>query len=136
MDDKKCVIVIDAALPLGLVANSSAVLALTLGKLVDGILGHDIQDKSGENHIGITNTVLPILKSDKENLTVLCEKAKTMEGVVVVDFSDVAQRTKTYEDYATQLSETAANDLRYLGIALFGDKKSINALTGSLPLLR
>ncbi|MEI7510778.1 MAG: DUF2000 domain-containing protein [Candidatus Peregrinibacteria bacterium] len=136
MDDKKCVLILDEELPLGLIANASAVLALTLGKIVDGILGHDIQDKSGENHLGITNTVLPILKSNKENLTLLCEKAKSMEGIVVVDFSDVAQRTKNYEDYAEQLAETNAEDLRYLGIALFGDKKAVNSLAGSLPLLR
>ena len=64
------------------------------------------------------------------------EKANSLDGVIVVDFSDVAQRTKDYEDYAGQLKATKSNDLRYLGIALYGDKQAINSLTGSLSLLR
>lgn len=134
--DKKCVVVLDQDLPVGLLANSSAVLALTLGKTVDGILGHDIQDGSGETHKGITNTVLPILKTEKANLTTIREKANNLHGVIVVDFSDVAQRTKNYDDYAAQLQATKSEDLRYLGIALYGDKQAINSLTGSLALLR
>lgn len=134
--DKKCVIVLDQDLPMGLLANASAVLALTLGKTVDGILGHDIEDGSGEMHKGITNTVLPILKTEKANLTTIREKAKSLESVIIVDFSDVAQRTKTYDDYADQLKATKSTDLRYLGIALYGDKQAINSLTGNLALLR
>lgn len=132
----KCVIILDQDLPIGLLTNTSAVLSLTLGKSVDGILGQDIEDGSGEKHKGITNTVLPILKTNKENLTNICEKAKKMENITVVDFSDVAQRTKTYEDYAQQLKNTKAEDLRYLGIALYGDEKQVNSLSGNLPLLR
>lgn len=134
--ENKCVIVLDQDLPVGLLANSSAVLALTIGKEVEGILGHDIEDGSGEIHKGITNTVLPILKTEKANLTTIREKANSLDGVIVVDFSDVAQRTKDYEDYAGQLKATKSNDLRYLGIALYGDKQAINSLTGSLSLLR
>ena len=136
MGDKKCVIILDEALPVGLLANASAVLALTLGKVVDGIIGEDIQDGSGGMHHGITNTVVPILKTNKEHLTVLREQAKQDADVTVVDFSDVAQRTKTYEDYAVQLAETAAKDLRYFGIALYGDKAVISSLSGNLGLVR
>ncbi len=136
MEDQKCVIVLDQALPVGLLANSSAVLALTLGKSIEGVLGHDILDGSGKTHLGITNTVIPILKAEKGQLTTILEKAKAIPGIMAVDFSDVAQRTKTYDDYAQQLLATSADQLRYLGIALYGNKKDINALTGSLPLLR
>ncbi len=134
--ENKCVIILDQDLPIWLLANSSAVLALTLGKNVDGILGRDIEDGSGEKHEGITNTVLPILKTEKDNLTTIREKANGIDNVLVVDFSDVAQRTKNYSDYATQLKATKSEDLRYLGIALYGDKQAINSLTGNLPLLR
>lgn len=134
--DKKCIIILDQDLPVGLLANSSAVLALTLGKTIEGIIDRDIVDGSGEIHKGITNTVLPILKTEKENLTIIREKANQMPEVLVVDFSDVAQRTKTYADYTSQLQDTKAEDLRYLGIALYGDKQIINSLTGNLSLLR
>lgn len=61
--------------------------------------------------------------------------ANSLEDVVVVYFSDVAQRTKDYQDYAAQLKAIKSEDLRYLGIALYGDKKVINSLTGNLALL-
>ena len=134
--DTKCTIVLDEALPVGLLVNASAVLALTIGKSVEGIIDRDITDASGSVHRGITNVVVPILKTNKENLTVLREKAHTVPGVLVVDFSDVAQRTKKYDDYVAQLEMTNASDLRYLGVALYGDKKEIDALTGNLSLLR
>lgn len=133
--ENKYAIILDEDLPLGLLANSSAVLALTLGKEVDGILGYDIEDGSGETHRGITNTVLPILKTKKNNFTAIREMANSLEDVVVVYFSDVAQRTKDYQDYAAQLKAIKSEDLRYLGIALYGDKKVINSLTGNLALL-
>ena len=136
MERKKCVIVLDENLPVGLLANSAAVLALTLGKEIEGIIGEDIVDGSDRLHHGITNTVLPILKTDKENLTTIREKASEDSDILVVDFSDVAQRTKAYEDYAAQLKATKSEDLRYLGIALFGDDKAVSKLTGNLPLLR
>jgi len=136
MTEKKCVIILDESLPVGLLANSAAVLSLTLGKEIGGIISRDIQDGSGELHRGITNTVIPILKAEKENLTVIRENAVRNEELLVVDFSDVAQRTKHYDDYAAQLEATKAEDLRYLGIALYGEKKPIQKLTGSLPLLR
>ena len=134
--ENKCVIIVNQDLPIGLIANSCAVLSLTLGKEVEGILGEDILDKSGLLHKGITRQVLPILKTNLKNLTTLWKAAKAKEDVLVVDFSNVAQRTKTYKDYANQLAETNSEDLRYFGIAIYGSKKAVNSLSGSLPLLR
>jgi len=38
--------------------------------------------------------------------------------------------------YAVQREAIQSEDLRYLGIALYGDRQSINSLTGNLALLR
>ncbi|MGG3947964.1 DUF2000 family protein [Parageobacillus thermoglucosidasius] len=35
-----------------------------------------------------------------------------------------------------KISTFSANDLKYLGLALYGDKKKVNKLTGSMGLLR
>jgi hypothetical protein len=58
------------------------------------------------------------------------------EGLLIVDFTETAQREVRYEDYTDRLATTPAGDLRYLGVALYGVKKSINKLVGNLPLLR
>ena len=42
--DKKCVIVIDENLPLGILANTAAILGITLGKHVPELLGEDATD--------------------------------------------------------------------------------------------
>lgn len=136
--EKKCVMVIDADLPLGLIANTSAVLALTLGKEIDGITGKSVQDADGHSHIGITTTPIPILKSDATMIKELREKLFTEDfsDILVVDFSNAAQTTKNYEEYIAKLSKFTKDDLAYLGIALYGDKKKVNKLTGSMGLLR
>jgi hypothetical protein len=50
---ERCAIVIDADLAPGLAANAAAVLALTLGATVDGIVGPDLVDADGEVHPGL-----------------------------------------------------------------------------------
>jgi len=132
---KKVVIVIDADLPLGLIANTAAVLALTIGRQVEDIHGPDVYDGSGELHVGITMVPIPILKGTAEKIKPLRESAIN-EGLFVVDFSDAAQTTTTYDDYTQKIATATACDLQYLGIAMYGNAKPINKLTGSMPLLR
>jgi hypothetical protein len=64
----KCVLVLDEQLPVGLAANTAAVLALTLGSRVEALLGPDVRDGSKSVHIGITTLPIPILKADGEKL--------------------------------------------------------------------
>ncbi|HEY9801025.1 MAG TPA: DUF2000 domain-containing protein [Leptolyngbyaceae cyanobacterium] len=136
--ENKCVIVVDGNLPLGLIANTSAVLAMTLGKRIEGIIGSDIADSSGNCHIGITNTPIPILKSTKDVIKDIRNKIaeEKIADLLVVDFSYVAQKSKTYADYEKKLSAASSDDLEYLGIALYGNKKDVNRFTGNMPLLK
>lgn len=138
INDTKCVLLIDSELPLGLLANTAAVLALTIGKRVGGIIGPDVVDGSGHIHTGITTIPLPILKSTQEDLHVLKQKisSEAFLDLLVVDFSNAAQTTKTYEEYTKKIATYSSEDLQYLGIALYGDRKKINKLTGNLSLLR
>ncbi|MDA8228665.1 MAG: DUF2000 domain-containing protein [Desulfitobacterium hafniense] len=134
----KCVIVINSDLPLGLMANTAAVLALTLGKRIDGIIGPDVFDASGRCHAGITTTPIPILKSDSVKIKELRDKAAASDfsDLLVVDFSNAAQTTTTFEAYTEKISSFTADNLEYFGVAIYGNKKKVNNLTGSLPLLR
>ncbi|MBE9016768.1 DUF2000 domain-containing protein [Chroococcidiopsidales cyanobacterium LEGE 13417] len=129
---------IDGDLALGLITNTSAVLAMTLGKSIEGIIGSDIFDASGKCHVGITNTPIPILKGTKTIIKEIRDKidSEKIAELLLVDFSYTAQKSKTYTDYEDKLSTTTAEDLEYLGIALYGDKKDINRFTGNLPLLK
>ena len=134
----KCVILIDENLPLGLIANSASVLSLSLGKKVDGIIGNDLKDINNRTHLGITTMPIPILKSNKTQLKELREKLfeDKFNECIVVDFTNVAQRAKTYDEYAKLLSITSQDELEYLGVAIYGPKKLVNKLVGSIGLLR
>ena len=53
----------------------------------------------------------------------------------VVNFTDAAQTSKTYEEDTRKMATATPEDLEYLDVALYG-KKHFNKLTRSLPLLR
>ncbi|MFB6468441.1 DUF2000 domain-containing protein [Cytobacillus sp. Hz8] len=136
--EMKCVMVIDSELPTGLIANTAAVLALTLGKKMEETIGPTVIDGSGNSHEGITTIPIPILKGDSLKIKELRDKGFNEEfsDLLVVDFSHIAQTTNHYEEYTQKIAAFTADDLDYLGLALYGDKKKVNKLTGSLGLLR
>ena len=135
---EKCVIVLDENLPIGIIANAAAILGMTLGKRMPELVGVDVFDKDGEQHFGIIEIPLPILRTSSDNLKELRAKLydTTYADLFTVDFSDLAQSCKVYEDYKRKMADTSQSGLAYWGIAICGEKKKVNRLTGSLPLLR
>lgn len=136
--EQKCVMVIDQALPLGLIANTAAMLGISIGKLHPEMIGADVPDATGHVHAGISTYPISMLKGDEQLLRELRLKLFEPEfsGLTAVDFSDVAQKINVYADFVQKSLETPECEHHYYGIALFGDKKKINRLTGMLPLLR
>lgn len=62
----KCVMIIDESLPAGVIANTAAILGITLGKQFPEAVGTDVTDKSGRSHLGIIEFPVPILKGSTE----------------------------------------------------------------------
>ena len=138
VQDEKCVIVLDERLPLGIIANTAAILGITLGKAMPEVVGADVTDKTGREHAGIIQFPVPILKGDTESIKFLRERLYEPEfsDVTVVDFSDLAQGCKTYDEFIEKMKDAPERDLNYFRIAMCGVKKKINKLTGQMPLLR
>lgn len=133
----KATIIVDGALSTGLIANTAAVLSLTLGRRIEAIVGPDLKDGDGCQHIGITTIPIPILTSDANTLKSLRSRAlREYPDLLVVDFSDCAQQTRTYDEYARLLSAATQDTITYLGIAIYGQRKQVQKLTGNFPLLR
>lgn len=133
-EERKCVMIIDEELPLGIIANTTAIL----GSHYPGIIGKNVVDKNENEHLGIIEIPIPILKGNKEFLnnlryTLYKEEYKDM---IVADFSDVAQSCKTYDEYIEKISRADSSNINYFGIAIYGKKKQVNKLTGSIGLLR
>ena len=134
----KCVMVLDENLPLGLLANTAAILGITLGKHMPEAVGADVLDSSGKPHLGIITFPVPILRGDAEQIRAIRE---TLYGVDYqdvggVDFSDVAQCCKNYGAYIGNAAQADESEWRYFGLGLCGPKKLVSRLTGSMPLLR
>jgi len=136
--DKKCIIVIDKELPLGLIANTSAILGCSLGRYVEEIIGEDVIDKNNFIHKGIVNIPIPILSSTKDEIKRLYNSVAEnySDKINLIDFNDIAQKCKAYNEYIKKLSSTTSDELDYLGICMYGNKKVINSLVGSFSTLK
>ena len=108
INNMKCVMIFSEDLPIGVIANTAAIMGASLGKSDPEIVGITPTDKDGREHSGLIQFPVPILKSDSTTIR------------------DI--RNKAIENYC--------DDISYLGLTLCGPKKAINKLTGSLSLLR
>lgn len=138
LQNEKCVMVIDENLPLGIIANTAAIMGITLGKKMPEVVGTDVYDRTGNGHLGIIEFPVPILKGNADLIKTIRERLYDPDfaDLTVVDFSDLAQGCKTYVEFIEKMRNIAGTDLNYFGIAICGAKKKVNKLTGSMALLR
>lgn len=138
LQNKKCVMIIDENLPLGIIANTAAIMGITIGKQMPEVVGVDVRDKAGKEHLGIIKFPVPVLKGDGEVIKAIRERLYEQEfsDLTVVDFSDLAQGCKTYDEFIEKMKKVSETKLSYLGIAICGPKKKVNKLTGNMALLR
>lgn len=134
----KCVLVIDNAQPTGIVVNIASVLSMTLGCKVDHIVSHDVYDKQGKKHLGITQLPIPILGASGEKIKEIYNHFLSLglEDAVLVDFSTIAQHARTYDEYEQAMAEANDDELHYIGIGICAEKKVVNKATGNLSLIR
>lgn len=136
--DMKCVMVIDSELPIGVIANTSAILGVTLGNQIPEQVGDDVVDASNKMHLGIITIPIAMLKGNKDILKDLRERLYSPEfsDLLVADFSDVAQCCNVYSEYVAMAASVQEQEHTYFGVAIYGEKKKVNKLTGFMPLLR
>ncbi|WP_432666681.1 DUF2000 domain-containing protein [Wukongibacter baidiensis] len=134
----KCVMIIDKDLPIGLIANTAAALGISLASETKGLKGKQLKDKDGRSHEGITNIPIPILTLSKEELKNKYDEIleKKDQDFKIIGFNDVAQKSLSYDDYEMKLASSDKNQINYLGLCIYGPKKKVNKLTGSLKMLR
>lgn len=68
VENEKCVIIVDENLPLGIIANTAAILGITMGMKMPDVVGKDVIDSDGNPHMGIIQFPVPILKGNTEIL--------------------------------------------------------------------
>lgn len=100
LQNEKCVMVIDEHLPLGMIANTAAIMGITSGKKMPEVVGADVTDQSGNEHLGIIEFPVPLLRGSPEIIKEIREKLyqPDCQDLTVVDFSDLAQGCNTYDE--------------------------------------
>lgn len=137
-DDMKCVMVIDPELLIGVIANTSVILGVTLGKHIPEQIGDDVVDATNKTHLGIITIPIAMLKGNKDIIEDLRKRLYCPEfsDLLVVDFSDVAQGCNVYREYVAKAASVLEQEHTYLGVSIYGEKKKVNKLIGFMPLLR
>ena len=67
-ETEKCVLILDADMPAGLLANTAAILGITLGRQLPEAVGGDVTDGSGQTHLGIIAFPVPAIGPDFEEI--------------------------------------------------------------------
>ena len=133
--NEKCVMVINAELPLGLIANTAGILGVTLGKNGAADCWRGCDGSNRQSPSGVVGIPVPILSVSKEKLKTIREQLYQPEfsELTVVDFSDIAQSCKNYPEYIEKIANVTEEEITYFGIGIYGPKKRVNKLTGDLP---
>lgn len=131
----RCTAVVDASLPIGKAANAAAVMALTLGARHPYLVGEPLVDADGTDHPGLIPIGIPILGAPADDLPKLREKAER-RGLDVVAFPAEGQQTNDYAEFQRRVHATSAQDIRYLGVMLYGSRREMGKVVGKYGLLK
>lgn len=133
MQDKRCVMILNAALPPGKATNAAAVIALTLGQRHPTLVGDALEDAEKYPSPGLITTGIPVLAASDQELDVLREQCEQAEYDLVL-FPEAGQSTTDYQALGDVLRQQPRQQWRLLGLAIVGDKKALRKLTAKLVL--
>lgn len=135
--DLRLAVVVDPGLPLGLLANTVAVIAAGLGAAVPGIGGVRLTDARGFTFHNSADRPIPILGADGPSMTDLLARAASVpDRARVVAFPAFARSLHAFADYAEATPLRHLDEEKIDGIGLVGPSRWVRSLTGALKLLR
>jgi hypothetical protein len=77
---------------------------------------------------------IPLLVAPPGDLAALHEKADADPALAVTAFTETARRSRDYDDYLSLLAEVSSADVAYAGLAVYGPRGRVTALTKRLAL--
>ena len=131
----KWVVIVDEAIPTGRMVNAVACIAASTGHSVTGMIGRAAPDASGHVHPGLPWAGCTILRATAGQLAEIRAKAVASEGVLVTDMPTIAQTTRVYTEYMSELAETKPADLAPCAIGVVGPRNRVSKLVKGLELL-
>ncbi len=136
-DDIRLAIIVNPALPLGLVANTVGAISIGLGARMPALAARRLTDRESRT-VGISSTLrVPILQAEPETIRALMLKALLpSQDHAIVPFPAFARSLHDYREYEAAFPGRDLAEEEIDGLGLVGPSKWIRSLTGSLKLLR
>lgn len=137
-EDKKIVGIIASNVEPTVALNVIGHLSISIGKYSESeIMGQPIiTDKSGINHLGISQFPFIITKVKSGKLKTAIDTAKSNPKLLVADYPKDMLDTRTDEELVSSISSKENEKLEYLGAVIYGDTKDVDEITGKFQLWR
>ena len=124
--EHQLLIIIEKSLQNSSVTKATAALSMLLGSKEFGIATPDVIDSEGNSHSGKVLIEYPIIQTTHEDICLILESARKYDGEIdIFDLNTFACKAKTNDEYVDMMQTSPASDIRYKGIALYGDKEVV-----------
>ncbi len=132
--EKKIVIVLDKTLKSWELANVIGHLSVSIGQQTENLLGRKVyKDASGVEHKGISRYGFITLGAKSAKLRKLIQDLRKTR-LLFVDYPKEMLDTRTDDDLNKAINEKKESDMEYIGVAIYGSKSEIDALTKEFEL--
>ncbi len=137
-EDKKIVGIIASNVESAVALNVIGHLAISIGKYSNGeIMGKPvITDKSGIEHLGISQFPFIITKVKAGKLKNAIDMAKSNSNLLVADYPKDMLDTRTDNELVESISSKENDKLECLGAVIYGNSKDVDEITGKFQLWR
>lgn len=135
-EDKKIVGIIASNVEPSIALNVIGHLAISIGKYSnEEIMGKPIiKDKTGVEHLGISQFPFIITKVKSGKLKNAIDLAKKNPNLLIADYPRDMLDTRTDEELVNSISSKENDKLEYLGAIIYGNTKDVNEITGKYQL--
>ena len=137
-EDKKIVGIVASNVEPSVALNVIGHLAISIGKYSnDEIMGKSvITDKSGINHLGISQFPFIITKVKSGKLKTAIDLAKQNPNLLVADYPKDMLDTRTDDELVASINSKENDKLEYLGAIIYGNTTDVDNITGKYQLWR
>ncbi len=137
-EDKKIVGIIASNVEPAVALNVIGHLSISIGKYSnEEIMGKSIiSDKSGIEHLGISQFPFIVTKVKAGKLKNTIDIAKNNPNLLVADYPRDMLDTRTDDELVKSISSKENDKLEYLGAVIYGNTKDVDEITGKFQLWR
>lgn len=136
--DLHTAIIVNPALPLGLIANTIGAIGIGIGAKRPQLAADRLTDMHKRSIDISSNKPVPILQADADTIRNIMLKIidAGAQDIVTVPFPAFARALHNYQDYQQTFPDRDLSQEVIDGLGLAGPTKLVRSLTGALKLLR